>query len=77
LKTVGISLKDFLNGSKGIDDIFLELAEKWDTLDLATQRYIATMAAGSRQQSRFIAMMSDYDRTMELVGAANNSAGAS
>jgi TP901 family phage tail tape measure protein len=36
LKTVGISLKDFLTGSKGIDDIFLELASKWDTLDLAT-----------------------------------------
>jgi hypothetical protein len=35
------------------------------------------MAAGSRQQSRFIAMMSNYDRTMELVTAANNSAGAS
>lgn len=77
LRTVGISLKDFLNGSKGIDDIFLELASKWDTLDLATQRYIATTAAGSRQQSRFIAMMSNYDRTMELVNAANNSAGAS
>ena len=77
LKTVDISLKDFLTGSKGIDDIFLELASKWDTLDLATQRYIATMAAGSRQQSRFIAMMGNYDRTMELVAAANNSAGAS
>ena len=77
LKTVGISLKDFLNGSKGIDDIFLELASKWNTLDLATQRYIATTAAGSRQQSRFLAMMSNYDRTMELVTAANNSAGAS
>ena len=77
LKSVGISLKDFLNGTKGIDDIFLELASKWDNLDLATQRYIATTAAGSRQQSRFIAMMSNYDRTMELVGAANNSAGAS
>lgn len=77
LKTVGISLADFLNGTKGIDDIFLELASKWDTLDLATQRYIATTAAGSRQQSRFLAMMSDYDRTMELVNAANNSAGAS
>ena len=77
LSSVGISLKDFLNGQKGIDDIFLELASKWDTLDLATQRYIATTAAGSRQQSRFIAMMSDYGRTMELVSAANNSAGAS
>ena len=77
LKTVGISLKDFLNGTKGIDDIFLELASKWDTLDLATQRYIATTAAGSRQQSRFLAMMGNYDRTMELVNAATNSAGAS
>lgn len=77
LKTVGISLKDFLNGSKGLDEIFLELASKWDSLDLATQRYIATTAAGSRQQSRFIAMMQDYGRTTELVSAANNSAGAS
>jgi hypothetical protein len=48
LKKVGISLNDFLKGEKGIDDIFLELASKWDTLDLATQRYIATTAAGSR-----------------------------
>ena len=77
LKTVDISLKDFLNGTKGIDDIFLELASKWDDLDLATQRYIATTAAGSRQQSRFIAMMSNYGRTVELVNAANDSAGAS
>jgi TP901 family phage tail tape measure protein len=76
LRTVGISLKDFLNGSKGMDEIFLELASKWDDLDLATQRYIATTAAGSRQQSRFIAMMSNYGRTVELVNAANNSAGA-
>jgi hypothetical protein len=52
------------------------LASKWDTLDKNTQRYIATIAAGSRQQSRFIAMMSDYKRTQELVAAANNSAGA-
>jgi TP901 family phage tail tape measure protein len=60
-----------------LDDVFLELSSKWDTLDTNTQRYIATIAAGSRQQSRFIAMMSDYGRTQELVAAANNSAGAS
>ena len=77
LHTVGISLSDFLTGAKGLDDILLELASKWDSLDIATQRYIATTAAGSRQQSRFLAMMSNYDRTMELVEAANNSAGAS
>jgi hypothetical protein len=53
------------------------LSGKWNTLDKNTQRYIATIAAGSRQQSRFIAMMQDYGRTQELVAAANNSAGAS
>jgi hypothetical protein len=55
----------------------MELSEKWNTLDTNTQRYIATIAAGSRQQSRFIAMMQDHGRTQELVVAANNSAGAS
>lgn len=40
LQQVGISLKDFLLGNQGLDDVFLQLAEKWDTLDLATQRYL-------------------------------------
>lgn len=77
LRTAGIDLNEYLTGVKGLDDIFLELAQKWDSLDRVQQRYIATMAAGSRQQSRFIAMMQDYKRTTELVSAANNAAGAS
>lgn len=77
LRTVGISMDEFFKGTEGLDDILLKLAEKWGTLNFETQRYIATMAAGSRQQSRFIAMMSDYSRTTELVSIANNSAGAS
>ena len=77
LRSVGISMKEFFAGTEGLDDVLLKLASKWDTLDFTTQRYIATTAAGSRQQSRFIAMMSDYGRTQELVSAAYNSAGAS
>ena len=77
LRSAGINLNEYLTGTKGLDDIFIELASKWDSLDKVQQRYIATMAAGSRQQSRFIAMMSDYKRTMELVDAANNANGAS
>ena len=77
LRSVGISMKEFFKGTEGLDDVLLKLASKWDTLDFTTQRYIATTAAGSRQQSRFIAMMSDYGRTQELVSAAYNSAGAS
>lgn len=49
LKQVGISLKDYISGKTGLDEIFLQLAQKWDNLSLATQRYIATTAAGSRR----------------------------
>lgn len=77
LQTVGIDLKKFLLGEEGLDDVLLQLSSRWGTLDLATQRYIATQAAGSRQQSRFLAMISNYSRTQELVEAAYNSTGAS
>lgn len=77
LRTVGVALRDTTGQFRNLDEVFLELSSKWDSLDTNTQRYIATIAAGSRQQSRFIAMMSDYARTNELVTAANNAAGAS
>lgn len=77
LRSVGVDLNEYLTGMKGLDDIFIELASKWDSLDQIQQRYIATMAAGSRQQSRFIAMMQDYARTQELVSAAETANGAS
>lgn len=77
LRSAGVDMTKFFTGEEGLDQVFLDLSKKWDTLDVTTQRYIATMAAGSRQQSRFIAMISNYSKTMELVNAANNSAGAS
>lgn len=77
LKTIGVNLLNTKGEFRDLDDVFLDISARWDSLTQGQQRYIATIAAGSRQQSRFIAMMSDYDRTMELVDAANNSAGAS
>ena len=77
LRTVGIALRDTQGQFRNLDDVFLELSSKWDDLDKNTQRYIATIAAGSRQQSRFIAMMQNYAHTTELVAKANGSAGAS
>lgn len=77
LRSAGIDLNRYFLGEVGLDDIFMELAQKWDNLTSLQQRYIATQAAGSRQQSRFIALMSDYARTQELVGEAYNANGAS
>ena len=76
LKSVGISLVDEQNQFRNLDDVFLEISSRWDGMTQAQQRYIATIAAGSRQQSRFIAMMQDYDRTLELVDAAYTAEGA-
>ena len=77
LRTAGIDLNKYFLGEVGLDDIFMELASKWDSLNSVQQRYIATQAAGSRQQSRFIALMQDYARTQQLVSAAYNANGAS
>ena len=49
LKSVGISIKDATGQFRNLDDVFLELAGKWDSLDRNTTRYIATVAAGSRR----------------------------
>jgi len=46
------------------------LAEAWDGVDKNTQRYIATVMAGNRQQSRFLALVSnveEYKRALELA----------
>lgn len=75
LKSVGVQLKDTTGQFRNLDDVFLELSQKWDTLDRNTQRYVATIAAGSRQQSRFIAMMDNYERTAELMDIAADSEG--
>lgn len=76
LRSAGISMNAFLKGEEGLDQVLLRLSSRWDDLDVLTQRYIATMASGSRQQSRFIAMMDNYAKTTEFVNSAYNSAGS-
>lgn len=77
LRSIGVSLRDANGQFRDFDDVILELSSKWDSLDTNTQRYIATIAAGSRQQSRFIALMSNNARLTQLTAAANSAAGAS
>ena len=77
LKTAGVALRDTTGQMRDLDDVFIELASRWDSLDTMQQRYIATQAAGSRQQSRFLAMMNDYKGLQETLGYAMDSEGAS
>ena len=76
LKTAGVALRDASGQFRDFDDVILELSSKWDGLDRNTQRYIATIAAGSRQQSRFIALVSDYEGLLRNVNYAYDSLGS-
>lgn len=48
LQTVGISIHDAAGQFRDFDDVIMELASSWDTIDKNTQRYIATIMAGNR-----------------------------
>lgn len=77
LSSIGISIKDAAGQFRDFDDVIMELAAKWNTLDNNTQRYIATVMAGNRQQSRFIALVSNYDELNRAMQVASNSENAS
>ena len=73
LKTVGVALRDAQGQFRDLDQVILELGAKWSTLDSATKRYLGTVIAGNRQQSRFLALMENYDRLVEIQNAAMDS----
>ena len=73
LRSIGISIKDAQGQFRDFDDVIFELSEAWGGLDKNTQRYIATIMAGNRQQSRFIALVDNYERLKEVQAAADNS----
>ena len=76
LATIGIALRNSEGEFRALQDVMDELGMKWNSLTRNQQAYIATVAAGSRQQSRFLALMNNYDRTLDLITESQNSAGA-
>ena len=73
LQSVGISMKTADGQFRKFTDVILELSEVWNTLESTQQRYIATQFAGNRQQSRFLALVSNEDLLRENLDVAENS----
>ncbi len=40
LRAAGVDMTKFFVGEEGLDQVFLNLSKKWDTLDITTQRYL-------------------------------------
>lgn len=77
LNSAGIALRDESGSFRDLETVFNELGQAWDDLNGMQQQAIAQAAAGTRQQSRFVAIMQDWGRTLEMVDEAQNAAGAS
>lgn len=75
LNSIGIAATDSSGQLRTLQDIMDDLGPMWNTLDRNHKAYIATVLAGNRQQSRFIALMDNYDRAMELVNVSQNANG--
>lgn len=75
LKSVGIALRDDNNQLRDLEEVLEELGPKWNSLDRNTQAYLGTVIAGTRQQSRFISLMQNWDRALELSKVSQDSAG--
>ena len=73
LQSVGISMKTAEGQFRDFTSVIVELAEKWNTLESTQQRYIATQFAGNRQQSRFLALVSNADLLKANMDVAANS----
>jgi len=76
LSYINIDLRDASGQLRSTEDVLDDLGHKWDTLNTNQQAAIAKALAGTRQQSRLIAMMTNYERTLELVDESSNSLGA-
>lgn len=76
LAYVNIELRNQNGELRSTEDVLNELGGKWDKLSSNQQAAIAKALAGTRQQSRLIAMMQDYDRVIELQEIAERSQGA-
>lgn len=59
LSSAGIALRDESGSFRDLETVFNELGHAWDDLNGMQQQAIAQAAAGTRQQSRFIAIMQD------------------
>jgi len=75
LQSIGISLKDDTGQIKSLQLVVEQLGGKWESLTKNQQAYLATSIAGTRQQVRFISLMDNYDRSLEILDTSLNSAG--
>lgn len=75
LKGLGIKLRDSESEFRNFGEVLDEVGSKWKSFSSVQQRAVATAFAGTRQQTRFISLMSGWEKAQEYSTVAANSAG--
>ena len=65
LRHVGVQLTNNNGEFKDMQSVLTNVGNVWSTLNTTQQASVAVALAGTRQQSRLIAIMNDFDRTLE------------
>lgn len=76
LEAVGIKLRDNVGELRSTEDVLKELGGKWQDLSANQQAAVAKALAGTRQQSRLVAIMENYQKVQEYEQTAMTSIGA-
>jgi TP901 family phage tail tape measure protein len=75
LGSIGVPLRDVSGQFRNLEQVLIDVGEKWDTLTSVEQAYLATALAGSRQQPRLLAIFNDFARTKELIQISADATG--
>lgn len=75
LGKLGIQLRTTYGEWRRVEDVLDDVSDRWNTLNQTEQNAISTAIAGTRQRENFLALMSNYQRALELEETALTSNG--
>ena len=75
LSSLGIKLRDSGSEFRNFGDILNEVGGNWESYSSVQQRAIASAFAGTRQQTRFLSLMSNWNTALKYTEVAAGSAG--
>ena len=75
LQTVGIKIKDASGEMRSMDNILMDLGERWKTLTKDQQIALAQTVGGARQYTTLMALMDNFDTFKRNVNRSNNADG--
>lgn len=72
LKEMGVNILDANGELIQLDDIIMDLGNRWDTYSQKQQIAIAEIVGGTRQYGQFLALMQNFDKYQSLLGKAQS-----